>query len=134
LWADDSQWITESGRLDKFAVSTRYTKRKGWPATRRVFCEDELGEFRDVLSKPNRIRRSPQFSAAARRGGWMGTRLAAGSMPAEDRIPKIWRVRDGKNYICVGQRAVCVTDSYDEALKTMHGGIMYRLRVLEQPR
>jgi hypothetical protein len=128
-WADDSHWITESGRLDKLAVSTRYTKYKDWPDTRRVFREDELEAFTGVLAKPNRIRRSPQFSAAERRGGWPGTHLAAGSMPDEDRIPKVLQARAGRYYIRVGAKIVFATDSFDEALHAMYG-IRRRKRVL----
>ena len=128
-WADDSHWVTESGRLDKVAASTRYTKRKDWPDTRCAFHEDELEGFEGVLAKPNRIRRSPQFSAAERRGGWPGTVLAAGSMPSEDRIPKVWRIMGGRHYIRVGARVILVTDSFDEALNVMYG-VRRRGRVL----
>lgn len=120
-WVDDSYWVTESGRLDKLAVSTRYTKRKDWPDTRRVFREDQLEEFTGILAKPNRVRRSPQFSAPERRGGWPGTRLAAGSMPDEDRIPKVLRARAGRWYVRVGAKVVLTTDSFDEALHVMYG-------------
>jgi hypothetical protein len=121
-WADDSQWVTESGRLDKLAVSTRYTKHKDWRDMRRgVLREDELEGFGAVLGKRNRVLRSPQFPAAERRGGWPGTVLAAGSMPDEDRIPKVWQIRGGRHYIRVGAKIVCVTDSFDEALNVMYG-------------
>ena len=134
-FAKDSMWVRESGRLAKFVMPTRCTKHCCRNRLRGTFLRDELEGFEGVLAKHNRVLRSPQFSAAERRGGWPGTHLAAGSMPDEDRIPKVWRVYAGRHYIRVGHKIVCVTDSYDEALNVMYGvRLRRRVRVPEQSR
>lgn len=115
--ADWNWWDKEPGRLQARAEPVRVCKHRDRLCCTPEAVERDTKDYVHVLRKPNRERRSQQFGAHERRGGWPGTRLSAGSVPPKDRNDRIVVCRDGRYHVRDGVRVVLVTDSWRTAFK-----------------